>query len=96
MPPSTALEFLKHRRRRSSCRLAQSRRRGGAGKAVRVPKVSEKRLLFKITKDDRQEMIVTFFFPGTPPRGEAGGSASPTNTFCPSCKMPFDRSHFHF
>ena len=61
---STALEFLKHRRRRSSCRLAQSRRRGGAGKAVRVPKVSGKRLLFKITKDDQQEIIVTFSFQG--------------------------------
>ena len=62
--PSTALDFLKHRRRRSSCRLAQSRRRGGAGKAVRVPKVSGKRLLFKITKDDQQGIIVTFSFQG--------------------------------
>ena len=61
---STALEFLKHRRRRSSCRLAQSRRRGGAGKAVRVPKVSGKRLLFKIIKDDQQGIIVTFSFQG--------------------------------
>ena len=31
------------------------------------------------------------FFPGTPSEGGAVGLASPINSLCPSCKMPFDR-----
>ena len=31
------------------------------------------------------------FSPGTPSEGGAVGLASPINSLCPSCKMPFDR-----
>ena len=56
----------------------------------------------KKTQDTKKGKFYTrnlssFLCPGTPAKGGAGGIASPTNSSCPSCKMPFDRyQHFPF